>query len=93
MHQSTPTATASDSEDTTIFETPPFSPIVAVARSALAKDVTSVAPTAPAEDSSTPAAAPRSRTHALVPSWLSKLGCRSQSQGFLYRYFKNLGGH
>jgi hypothetical protein len=27
-----------------------------------------------------PAAAPRSRTHALVPSWLSKLGCRSQSR-------------
>jgi hypothetical protein len=53
---------------------------VAVARSALAEDDATIAtaPTAPAEDSSMAAAALRSSPRALVPSWLLKLGCRSQ---------------
>jgi hypothetical protein len=46
----------------------------------LAEDATSVAATAPPEDTSTAAAVPRRRPHALVPSWLSKLGCRRQSR-------------
>jgi hypothetical protein len=65
---STPTAILSDSEDTTIFETPPLSP-------AEVATTFPEAPSAPAEDASTPTA-----THQIqkTPQYLKHLHCLQQ---------------